>query len=79
MCEHLYFLPKSHFYVPNFEEVEGASCFQIVHACLRPCELSPFLELCPFKKIRMKSCQKDISKSIWARDLKLGQLVEDDK
>ena len=26
-------------------------------------ELSPFLELCPFDKIRMKSCQEDISKS----------------
>ena len=30
-------------------------------------ELSPFLELCPFEKIRMKSCQQDISKSIWVR------------
>ena len=25
-------------------------------------ELSPFLELCPFEKIRMKSCQQDILK-----------------
>ena len=36
-------------------------------------------ELCPFEKISMKSCQQDISKSIWARGLKLGQLVGDDK
>ena len=35
-------------------------------------ELSPFLELCPFEKIRMKYSQQDISKSIWARGLKLG-------
>ena len=40
-------------------------------------ELSPFLELCPFEKIRMKSCQQDISKSIWARGLKLSQLIGD--
>ena len=33
----------------------------------------------PFEKIRMKSCQQDISKSIWARGLKLGQLIGDDK
>ena len=32
-------------------------------------DLCPFLELCPFEKIRMKSCQQDISKSIWARGL----------
>ena len=36
------------------------------------------LELCPFEKFRMESCQQDISKSIWARGLKLGQLIEDD-
>ena len=42
-------------------------------------ELSPFLELCPFEKIRMKSCQQDISKCIWARGLKLGQLIGDDE
>ena len=40
--------------------------------------LSPSLELCPFEKILMKSCQQGISKSIWARDLKLGQLIGDD-
>ena len=42
-------------------------------------ELSPFLELCPFEKIWTKSCQQDISKSIWARGLKLGQLIGDDE
>ena len=42
-------------------------------------ELSSFLELCPFEKIRMKSCQQDILKSIWARGLKLGQLIGDDE
>ena len=42
-------------------------------------ELSPFLELCPFEKIRMISCQQDISKRIWARGLKLGQLIGDDE
>ena len=31
------------------------------------------------KKIRMKSFQQDISKSIWARGLKLGQLIGDDE
>ena len=42
-------------------------------------QLSPFLELCPFEKISMKSCQQDISKSIWARGLKHGQLIGDDE
>ena len=42
-------------------------------------ELSPFLEFCPFEKIRMKSCQPDIPKSIWARGLKLGQLIGDNE
>ena len=41
--------------------------------------VSLFLELCPFEKIRMKSCQQDISKSICARSLKLGQLIGDDE
>ena len=27
----------------------------------------------------MKSCQQDISKNIWARGLKLGQLIGDDE
>ena len=35
-------------------------------------ELSPFLKLCPFEKIRMKSCQQ-------AMGLKLGQLIGDDE
>ena len=30
------------------------------------------------KNIRMKSFQQDTSKSIWARGLKLGQLIGDD-
>ena len=42
-------------------------------------EISPFLELCPFEKIRMKFRQQDISKRIWARDLKLDQLIGDDE
>ena len=42
-------------------------------------ELSPFLELCPFEKIRMKSCQQDITKSIWATGLKHGQLIGDNE
>ena len=42
-------------------------------------ELPPFLELCPFENIRMKSCQQDISKSIWARGLKLVHLIRDDE
>ena len=42
-------------------------------------ELYPFMELCPFEKIRMKSCQQDISKSIGARGVKLGQLIGDDE
>ena len=42
-------------------------------------ELSPFLELYLFEKIWMKFCQQDISKSIWARGLKLGQLIGDDR
>ena len=42
-------------------------------------ELSPFLELCPFEKIRMKSCQQYISKTRWAIGLNLGQLIGDDK
>ena len=34
----------------------------------------------PFwKKIRMKSCQQDTSKSIWARGLKLDQLIRGDE
>ena len=43
------------------------------------CPSYPFLELCPFEKIGMKYCQKGISKSIWARALKLGQMTGDDE
>ena len=35
-----------------------------------------FCSYAPLKKIRMKSCQQDISKSIWARGLKPGQLLK---
>ena len=42
-------------------------------------ELSPFLELCSLEEIRLKSYQQEISKSIWARGLKLCQLIEDDE
>ena len=35
-------------------------------------ELSLFLEIFPFEKIRIKSYQQDISKRIWAMGLKLG-------
>ena len=42
-------------------------------------ELPPFLELCPFEKIGMKSFQQDISKNNLARGLKLGQLTGDDE
>ena len=28
-------------------------------------ELSPFLELCPFEKIKTKSCQQNIKKKIF--------------
>ena len=38
----------------------------------------PFWSYVPLKKIRMKSCQQDISKSILARGLKLGQLIRDE-
>ena len=43
------------------------------------CEICPVLELCPFEKLKMKSYQQDISKSIWARGLQLGQLLDGDE
>ena len=46
--------------------------------CFCPSYL-PFWSYGPLKKIRMKSCQQDISKSILPRSLKLGQLIEDEK
>ena len=39
----------------------------------------PFWSYAPLKKIRMKCCQQHISKNIWARGLKLGQLIGDDE
>ena len=42
-------------------------------------ELSPLLELWPFENFCKKSCQQDISKSLLARGLKLGQLIGDDE
>ena len=41
-------------------------------------ELSPFLELCPFEKIRNNISARYLEK-IWPRSLKLGQLIEDDE
>ena len=43
------------------------------------CELSPILELFRLEKIIMKACQQDTSKSIWAMDLKLSQLISNDE
>ena len=40
-------------------------------------ELSPFLELCPFEKIRNISAS--YLEKILPRSLKLGQLIEDDE
>ena len=40
-------------------------------------ELSPFEQLCPFLRVRMKFFNQDISKTIAARSFKLGQLIED--
>ena len=31
----------------------------------------------PLQKMGISNCQQDFSKSIWARGLKLGQLIED--
>ena len=41
-------------------------------------ELSPFLELCPFEKIRNNISERYLEK-ISPRSLKLGQLIEDDE
>ena len=40
-------------------------------------ELCPFLELRPFENIRAKSCQQNLSKSIWAMGLKLDKRIVD--
>ena len=42
-------------------------------------ELSPFEELCPILRVRVKFCYQDISKTITAGSFKLGQLIEDDE
>ena len=42
-------------------------------------ELSPLAELCPFEGLKVQICNHDISKTITARSLKLGQLIEDDE
>ena len=47
---------KCHIWIPHGKIADPYFFFLSV--------LSPFLELCPFEKIRMKSCQQDISKSI---------------
>ena len=36
-------------------------------------------ELWPFEHLGILNCQQDISKAIWARGLKLGQLIGDDE
>ena len=41
-------------------------------------ELSPFLDLYPFEKIRNNISARYLEK-IWPRSLKLGQLIEDDE
>ena len=39
----------------------------------------PFLSYAPLKKIAMKSCKQDISKTIWTVIVKLNMLIWDDK
>ena len=63
---------KFHIWIPHGKIADPCFFFFLF-------ELPPFLELCPFEKIRMNSCQQNISKSIWARGLKLGQLIGDDE
>ena len=41
--------------------------------------LRPFSELWPFEKIRMQSCQQNISKTIEARALKLDEYTGSDE
>ena len=38
-----------------------------------------FLELSPFADLTLKICNHDISKTITARNFKLGLLIEDDE
>ena len=42
----------------------------LMHIFICLCELSPFLELCPFEKIRMKSDASHILGTVHARVLK---------
>ena len=42
-------------------------------------ELSPLAELCPFEGLKVQICNHDISKTITARNFKLGQLIKDDE
>ena len=42
-------------------------------------ELSPLADLCPFEGLKVQICNHDISKTITARNFKLGQLIEADK
>ena len=82
---------KFHIWIPHGKIFD--TCFIFLS------EFSPFLELCPFEKIRMKSdachilwtvharvlkfhiwiCQQDISNIIWARGLKLSQMIGNDE
>ena len=62
---------KFHIWIPH-GKIDDPSFFFLS-------ELSPFLELCTFEKIRTKSYQQDTSKTIRAGGLKLGQLIGDDE
>ena len=42
-------------------------------------ELSPLAELCPFEGLKVQICNHDISKTIAARNFKLGQLIEENE
>ena len=44
-----------------------------------PYFLSPLVELCSFLGVKVQICKKDISKSIEAKSLKHGQLIQDDE
>ena len=72
---------KFHIWIPHGKIVDTRFCFLY--------ELSPFLELCPFEKIQMKSDACHIlwtvhiwiphGKNSWARGLKLCQLLGDNE
>ena len=67
------------FYAPNFEEVDRAYWLWVVRSCVHPClrssELSPYLELCPFEKIRMKYDACHILRTVHSRDLKFHMWI----